>query len=161
MTSRNSYNYLLFFLLWPSIQFLKTAALSHTRNIRSVFFNMLWYFYFFIKNWICIARSVSFQKVIFFQKGKRPSYWQSVALLCLILELNTITILKSTAAMMTNTQVLHKAQWKLELSPALSVHIEQLHQSHQCIFKIYSSDMRKLNSILYDLLQTRLTGECN
>lgn len=63
--------------------------------------------------------------------------------------------------MMTNAQVLYTAQWKLELSPALSVHIEQLRQSHQRNFKIYSRDMRKLNSILYDLLQTRLSVDCN
>lgn len=61
--------------------------------------------------------------------------------------------------MMTKAHVLHTAQWKPEKSPALSVHTEQLHRSHQCLFMIYSNDMRKLNSILYDLLQTRLSGE--
>ena len=33
--------------------------------------------------------------------------------------------------MMHKAHVLHAAQWKLEQSPALSAHVDQLHQSHQ------------------------------
>lgn len=51
---------------------------------------------------------------------------------------SAIVIFKSAAAMMHKAHVLHAAQRKLEQSPALSVHVDQLHQSHQFFFQISS-----------------------